>query len=964
MFVIASLIQPSTARAADRTQVATSALEFGGTLGKLLWDTVDTRGRVTDQEASQYRKLAVAVNDQISRGRISSSLLAQNFNIVGTSLLYAAVVDPEPLSKAVAGFAAWGAKKTGDALGQMVVDQSQKQARSILAQGLKNDHLSASQLKNMSPMQLSARVADFKIGGQTLRQILRDDPGSLSMLQAQATDLATDIGVTALAMAKGTAEDVKTIQRELAKTTNEVAAYQKEVKGHLEKVESRLSGLETATRVAHQKFVALESEVRDHAKATRTIAQISYSGWSTAQKLQAVSGGLFPDLTPRQRDALVDSLKAEEAREATIAGIQRASEDFGKLREIASNLGLPKNIVKGLGDAQKVATGIAQFARGDYLGAISTITSLVGPSAPDAAAERHVAMMKYLDEQFAGLNKKLDDIIKAQVETIKAIDALAKEQRTFRLEVLGQLDRIEDTVLKEETILRAIQRNQWTECDALLSGTTLNNQYDIPTRQTLIGVVTNPNTPKNAAACYSRMIGFLEARVKTATWSGEVIDARNFPAATIPSAPEIQRALAAFQSQHDNAYKSARDFVLLDRTDASASPAPYIARLAHPVVNANIAMELISVLAKKEIQDRLRLFKCNQTDVLAPALRDLLCVGRPDPDRNTAAPLPGRWRDLLDAPLIGPWSTRLIDMGITLSTIADFAERNDISGTFTFVNAAAIEGFSTTGPTADLRRALQQRKGLRLLEELRWLTEAGLLQQGIAYGDYTAQLIEKALYDEPTRSLKLEPTSVLKQQALSAMRTNPVLARNVILLAMRHAISDSTGGPEKASSLNYRQTYYALALLDFAGPQACSGSTGANQKLADLFPNWRFEYRVTREQHQEKRYDSCPLEFEPDAKSPTPPPLLGSGVVASFGDFYVMMPSPLGLAEGTFEQPESLLRALADRDRLSQAIIDRTVDRTIKSISGQGIQSKATAARIAFALLNEGWGWEVRPISK
>jgi hypothetical protein len=955
--LVTSVIQPSVGVGADRTDIATSVLELGGTVGKLVWDTVDNRSKVSEHEANQYIKLAAHLKDQIDAGRASSSILKANFNMLGTTLAYAATVDPEPLSKAVTGVAAWGAKKGGDALGQMIVDKTQDEARAILAQGLKNSGLSQTQLKAMSAIELSARVADLKVGGKTLREILKDDPRSMGMLQAHATDIATDIGVAALAKAEGTSADVKTIQRDLARTTNEIDKYQKQVKTQLTNMESRVSGLEDATRAANEKLGRLKEEVKGNSKAIQTLAHVSYPGWSTAQKLQAVNTGLFPDLTPTQKRALTESLEADKAREEAVADIQRVSKDLGSLRQIAVNLGLDGNLVKGLGDAQKVATGIAQFATGDYLGAIATVTSLAGLGTQDAAAARHEAMMKYLNREFEKVNEKLNQIIDLQVKTIKAVIALGEEQRKFRIEVLNQLDRIEDTVLRSERILQSIVRNEWVECDALISGTVLNRQYDIPTRQILVGVITDADTPKNVAACYSRMINFLQARVKPADWDATVIDASNFPDKTIASDPPLQQALVAFQKEHLAAYKSARDFVLLDLGEANDSPAAYLARFAQPVVATKFANELDSALAKKEIKARFHSFKCNQIDILAPAIRELACVGRADADRNPDPPRVGRWRQLLDASLIGPWSTRLIDIGITLSTIVDFGQRDDSSGAFTFVNSGAIEGFSRDGPTPELRKALQQQKGLKLLKELAWLTEATVMQQSIAYGDYTAQLVEKVLYGKGY--LDGDPKDRLTQLALAAMRTNPILARNVILLAMRHAIRETLGGPVRAASLNYKETYYSLGLLDFATPLGCDGSKEYSRKLRELFPKWRFEYRVTKEQ-KEKGWDKCPTEVLADSTGSTPQLALGSGVSIKIADFYVLVPSPLELSEGVFQEPESLRAALANRDRVSQAIIDRNVAAAVKELAGGGNDSRAVSARIAFRLLNDGWGWKTR----
>jgi hypothetical protein len=960
------LALPPGALGDERTDVATSALEFGGSVGRLLWVAVKDNSAVSPEDANRYTELAVRIKEQIDLGRASSSLVKANFNVIGTTLAYGAAVDPEPLSKAVTGIAAWGAKKAGDALGDKVIEESQKQAKGILAQGLKNTGLSPAELKNMTADQLRGKVADLKVGGQTLRDVLKDDPDSLSMLQANAVDIATNIGVEELARSEGTAANVKTIQDELGKTTTELHAFQDEVKKHLETVDTRLSVLEGAVETANKKLDDLTKQVQGNSKAIQTLTQISYSGWSTAQKLQAVEGGLFPDLTKEQQAALVESLKADKAREEAVAGIQQAARDFGNLAAIASNIGLPRDLVTGLQGAQIVATGIAQFATGDILGSLSSVTSLVGLGAPDAAAERYAAMMKYLEQEFKQVNAKLDKIIELQVQTLKAIAALAADEQKFHSEVLGQLDRIEKTVLQNQQLLQAILLNQWTDCNAFINGRSLNGQYSIPTRDVLLGVINDLNTRSyatNAAGCYSQMNSFLDAWVKSANWSAQIISADHFPSASIAPDSATQKGWSAFMSERINAYTLARDFVL--QALPSDSPAAHLVRFSQPVVNTSFSGELASALAKNDVRARLTAFKCTDTDVMSPGLRDLICFGRVNGD--SSPPLPDRWQDLLRAASIGPQSITVIQTGITLSTIADFAQ-TDAQGSFSFVKPTTLEKFSQDGATTQLRNALQERKGISLLEKLRWLTEADVLQQSIASGDYTSQLVERALYDPTTKSLNTDVKAMtpLKSQALSAMRYNPVLARNVVLLAMRHAITDSLGGPDKAESVLYEQTYYNFALQQFTGPQACNGDPDARKLLGELFPNWQFEYWITADQKQnDKQLANCSSEFTPDANGPSSQaPARGSGVGVTLGDFYVLAPTPLVLSSGLFELSDSLRLALAYRDRLNQAIIDRNLALTVKELSGAGQESSAIAERTSFALLNAGWGWQTRKKSQ
>jgi hypothetical protein len=92
---------------------------------------------------------------------------------------------------------------------------------------------------------------------------------------------------------------------------------------------------------------------------------------------------------------------------------------------------------------------------------------------------------------------------------------------------------------------------------------------------------------------------------------------------------------------------------------------------------------------------------------------------------------------------------------------------------------------------------------------------------------------------------------------------------------MRHAISDTLGGIDKAETVRFRQTYYTLALREFAGPQACDDQS-TNEKLLELFPQWKFKYYAT-EDEQKAAYSKCPKELVPDWSSDTPVNAPGKG---------------------------------------------------------------------------------------
>jgi hypothetical protein len=122
-----------------------------------------------------------------------------------------------------------------------------------------------------------------------------------------------------------------------------------------------------------------------------------------------------------------------------------------------------------------------------------------------------------------------------------------------------------------------------------------------------------------------------------------------------------------------------------------------------------------------------------------------------------------------------------------------------------------------------------------------------------------------------------------------------------------------------------------------------------------MLPNWRFEYRATSAERQKDALKNCPAEVVDDPTNPSAPPALGNGIAVTFGDFYVLVPSPPVLAGGVFEQSDSLRLALAYRDRISQALIDREMGQALKISTGS--DQKAYGAT-AFGLLNDGWAWK------
>lgn len=950
------IVFPALAMAASKEDVANSALEFGASFGKLLYGSMVNDTTQTKIEADPYTRLAAKAKSELAEGRTSSALIANNFKLIGALVsVGAAKATPDPRGAVAIGLVgAWAAKKLGDAFEESIMRDTQKRVNSIVAQGLKEAGLKPQDWQGLTKEQLRTKVADLKIGGRKLRDELAGNAEALQMVQAHTVDIVMDMGLETLFRTQDIAVGVEKIKEDAAN----IRKYQVEMKERLSKIETHMSKVQAATLEANNKLDDLRERVKDQSKAIRTLSEISYSGWSTTQKLQAVRSGMFPDLSSAEKIALVKSLEATSRQEQLISDTQQAAQDFGNLAAIAQNLGLSKDTVVAFQAAQTIATGVVKFATGDYLGTIASVTSLAGLGGTDAAAARDAAMRQFLEEKFAEVNQKLEKVIGLQIKTYEAIERLTRFQIQFRVEVLSQLDRIEGAVLRNEVLLKTLLMNQWDKCGALISK-QLNGIYDIPSLQTLVDIVKDKIATGRVQECYIKLADFFDSHVLTAQWSGQVISAKNFPTSDIKG-ENLQKQLAIFVSQRVAAYENTRDFVLKVLPEAGKAPAYHLISFSQPVINANDSRALSAYLDSDPIQQQFKSFRCGQKEVLSIGLHDLICYRSGD----TEPPRPDRWGVLLEAPLIGPHAFSLIDTGIIVSGLSDLAIQ-DATGAFQFSPPEAISNFSENGPTNELMNGLREAKGYQLLIKLKWLAEASLFQQGLAYGDYTARLVEGALYDPASRSLEPDPARLTELQreirlaALRALQANPILARNVVMLAMRHSLEDALGGPDRADALLYQQPYYQLALADFSGSLACDDSAGGKDKLLELFPNWKFEYRVTISQ-KEKRPElkNCPEEPGIDPNKPTV--THGIGISVPLGDFYVKVPDPLTLSSGIFEQNDSLREAIEYRNAVSYAMTDKKMASAIEIAAKDQQMSRA----LAFQLLNEGWGWQSRKLTR
>lgn len=172
----------------------------------------------------------------------------------------------------------------------------------------------------------------------------------------------------------------------------------------------------------------------------------------TDQRVAALQAGWFPEISDNDRKAKIEQLRTVREIEKITRPAIIGSEIAGGLVQAAKNLHLDQSVISGLENAKKnldtvqnwanVATNIAM---GNYLGAFSAATGLLGgDGGQDASAAQHAQIMAALGQ----INQKLDTVIKLQQQTLAEIGNVRQDIRVLSASLNRRLNAIEENQYK------------------------------------------------------------------------------------------------------------------------------------------------------------------------------------------------------------------------------------------------------------------------------------------------------------------------------------------------------------------------------------------------------------------------------------------------------------------------------------------------------------------------------------
>ncbi len=915
------------------SKVAESLLGFGFNTAKLLWVSAANSHRAKSS-GSQFTTLAQTIQQALEQGRATAAVVRGPFNVGSAAIGLVGLTARDPKTRFVAGVAAWGAKETGDYVADKVTTYTHNEVLGILARGLHDSDMTPTELMKLTPDELSKKVQDLEIGGQKLSVALRGIPGAEQMLQAQVRNLAMNSDLATLETVKRNTGTLAEIRKKLTRTHRELTKYTQTVDNELDRVGIDLAKIRATTTDIQRQTKAVWKGVEGNAVALNDMSQIEYMGWSTSQKLAALQSGMFAGIPHRVRSHLITKLERQQMQEREVSELRSDASSMGNLATIAKNFNVDPHIVRGLQAAQIIADGIADYT--DPLGAVATLSALAGLG--NGGGQNSTVMA-----ELGQINEKLNKVLKLQKQTLQAISELSQQLSSFRSEMLTKMRGIEKTALLSVSLLKSAQKQRWIDCAAIING-PMNKVPRFSSISVLEHVLHASSSSRRLNGCLHVYKDTFDAYIKGGDWDDLLVDERVFPSINLTDLEKDQRRNNQEAEKRIKMYEAARKYLLAKLASEPPGSIPGdLLRLALPVMTAPAARELAARLRSRSIHKRLTHYKCGDQELLTPGVHAILCSRH----QANGSPIPDQWMTVINPVLLGPESYALIDDGLAISTLAEFAWRHAKDAPYILVSRRAVRNASIAGLSPAMRRALSERNGIRLLRRLSWLADDLVVEQSVESSGYTAELIEGDLYVPKRRALVSSVTAkspVLQQRAFDAIKVNRRLARNVVMLALRQAFRDSKGGRLAAQELSYYQTRYFQGITDMETPDGCAGEKFTRGILNEMFPNWTFAF-LRNPNDTRAAVKRCK-----ETKGNR-----GTGVYAIVSGLAVRLPDPLALTYGDFQVPKGLRRAVWYRDRVMDALVDRRIGKMVKQIVKNyagSQQGRLTSGKMDLELLN------------
>lgn len=584
------------------------------------------------------------------------------------------------------------------------------------------------------------------------------------------------------------------------------------------KSQDALAKIATETRSSVKR---LEDVVNQGNRDAGAIEQMMFNQAPTSEKLRLLRGAWKDgDISSESRQDLITFYEGQQAKEAFVDNCSKVADYAGKIGALATRFGCSSpELSQTLGFASSAAQIASSLTRGDFIGAALSASSLFGGGDDGPSAQQ-----KFLQQSFAQINSKLDEILENQKQLLQAT-VLLSEQIGELGKALGK--RLDTVDFKLESLL-AIGRQllfqtkigSYNQIRGLVAQAIEEGRKDAPDDPFLGGSSSNVDSfRKLQVAWKSNLFTELEVASCLSTLSVTVFAASQpyetgggnplsvyvlgrTPSDTIPDKTKIQIAEANSNAEYfTKNYKETLDVVTeLWRSSASKEEASHhlFAALASPCDTIGQTLEVLARLFSEDLL-------CKEATCLGNATFGLTCawaIGKPYlssedwPEAVSSASTELKASDaafsLLRTPLIQDDVQTLAD---AIGYLAPFFDTWGSDGRFAKeeLDLIGLSNGNVSRGFVELRQALK-------------MMEIAIAQSSLLFGNITAMLIESALWDK-ARGKHLTGAEIqalndgdVRKRAyrLLASETNRkprnlILAANVVMWALNRKSVVSAG---------------------------------------------------------------------------------------------------------------------------------------------------------------------------
>ncbi|MFZ1702582.1 MAG: hypothetical protein WBO10_03090 [Pyrinomonadaceae bacterium] len=734
-----------------------------------------------------------------------------------------------------------------------------------------------------------------------LKSKLRGEGLATEVVDKLVVDTITSVQKATLKDIAQNSQDISNLGNGLESVTRAMAKYVKENNERLDDITTRLGNVEQGLKQAQEDIDDLKQKSANNTQQIRLIGDVLFSKADPQDRLTMLNGDYFKGrLSEDILKQMKTSLEAEIQKKEMIGKMNSLVSDFNHIGTIAGNLGIQ---IDGLDEAISIAnvasSAIGAFATGNYLGAIAGVSGLFGKKV-DANAKRHEQMMKYLQQQFAEVNRKLDQIIEGQQKIIEGIVELSKQMAEYDKALHQRLTRIEDKIDSLQNMTYSLLYMKMGDCSATYE--FIREEIDIldSTRLRDLRKIDDYNAGR-VFQCGEYLRSLYDSSFNPSVPSLESLALTNSSAPGTPASFKLPKEEVdkyykdtAVQSFVKDYYRKTEYFVINRSKTLGWTASNLLGALTMPSgsvrgMNRKMAAftpEGRACDAKSRLSDSLLKLTCDLNSRLDLPVSS---SGGIENKANTNA------LRILDTPALYDATNNLAEWSLFFAPIYDVME------------------FSPGKKITDdyyrlIKKPSYRPSGKPLLQGAAKINAVALAQMNMIQGDFTAKLIFDLLWDKDKRKF-LDDGEIISTEQMAAKEIlslqNPYLLRNVLMLALDSS-SNVTGPYAYRQALETSETY---TIDPFSGMRAVFGTGFSYRNLwepiADTPSEDLKKACATATETQAKPKDRC---------SPIP-------TINLYG-VDVPLPSVNEFVSREFIYPGSLKQMIENRDRLAARLAE------------------------------------------